>query len=219
MFLFVVPRAFAQECAPLKPKTESPAEYLIKIAESLTHIKIQFSKIISIQTKKNVDGTDVIIAFKELKSGYSCAYAMISAYKKSKNENISKSAEALSESYQLLGAGVDESISDVKKELDGNSNASPGTKAERSADKMLDIKEKWKIAMLAISLGTYAAVDEPNAKTKKTDTLLIKKTERDEIVKTLKSQFKLPSPKGDLDPIDAAANIYFSFLTQAWKFQ
>ncbi len=219
MLLFIGLNSYAQECTQLKPKTESAAEYLIKIAESLTHIKIQFSKISSLRTKKNVDATDAIVALKELKAGYLCAAKMISGYKKSKNENISQSSEALSKSYQWLSEGVDESISEIKQELDGKFNGSPGTKAERSADKMLDTKNKWEMVILGISLGTYAAVGEQNSITKKTDTLVIKKTEHDQIVKTLKSQFKVPSPKADSDPIDAAANIYFSFLSQPWKFK
>lgn len=211
--------AKAQECVPLDPKTENVAEYLSKIAESLSHIKLQFHKITSVDSKSYADATDALVALKELKSGYLCSANMVGAYKKSKVEDVAKSAEALSLSYQMLGTGVDDSIADIKNFLDGKNKVSPGEKADRDAEKMLDVKKKWKWAIVAIAFGTSSAVGKENPKTKKSDTLIISQAERDKIVKTLKSQFTLPKTKGDMPPIDAAAYAYFEFLNQKWNFR
>lgn len=210
---------YAQECAEPNAKTENVAEYLGKMAESLSHIKMQFQKITSVRSKKDADATDALVALKELKAGYFCSSNMIGSYKKSKNENISKSAETLSQSYQMLGSGVEASIADLKLKLDGKLQTSPGEQADQDAENMLDVKKKWELVIMAIGLGTFSAVDKENPKTKKADTLVISRSERDKIVKTLKSQFSLPKKKGDSDPIDAAANIYFDFLNQGWKFK
>ena len=219
IFSFIGFNCRAQECTPSSIKTENVAEYLNKIAESLTHIKIQFQKISSLLSKRGSDATDILVALKELKSGYQCSSEMIGSYKKSKVENISKSSDALSQSYQLLGSEVDESITDIKSTLDGKTKLSPGERADRDAEKMIKVKKKWELVIIAISLGTYAAVGTENPKTKKLDTLVITKIERDNIVKTLKSMFTLPQKKGDSDPVDAAAQIYFSFLNQSWRFK
>lgn len=209
----------AFDCQNNDAKTDSAAEYLNKMPESLVNVKIQLQKIKSLQLKLSTDATDVMVSLKELKAAYECSAGIISVYKKSKIDNISKSSESLSQSYQMLGSGVDESIADFKLALDGKSKLTESERAEKSADTMINIKNKWKLAMTAIALGTYAAVGKVNPKTKKIDTLLISKSERDEIVKTLKSVFTLPLAKSDSDPIDAAADIYYGFLSQQWKFK
>lgn len=94
-----------------------------------------------------------------------------------------------------------------------------GKNAEKNADKMIDIKKKWELIIVAISVGANAAVDKENPKNKKMDTLIITKKERDDVVNTLKDVFTLPAKKEDQDPIDAAASIYYGFLTQKWNFK
>lgn len=208
---------YAEECTEPNAKTENVAEYLGKMAESLSHIKRQFQKITTVQSKKDADATDVLVALKELKAGYFCSSSMIGSYKKSENENISKSAETLSESYQMLGSGVEGSIADFKLKLDGKVKTSPGEQADQDAEKMLLVKKKWELVIISIGLGIMSGVKD-NPKTKKGDTLVITRAERDEVVKTLKAEFLLPKKKGDSDPIDAAADIYFNWLTRGWKF-
>ena len=210
--------SFADECSSINAQTENSSEYLSKMAESLTNIKIQFQKIRSLRSKKSADATDALVALKELKASYFCSSNMIASYKRSKIENISQSAEALAQSYQMLGKDVDESIADIKSALDGKTKGTAGDQADKSANTMIRVKKMWELVIMAISIGTYSAIGKENPKTKKTDTLIISKADRNKIVKTLKEQFSFPM-KGDRDPIDAAADIYFSFLNQSWNFK
>ncbi len=165
----------------------------------------------------NSDLVAAMVALKELKAGYDCASKMMGSYKTSKNEYISESADTLEMLYRMLGTGVDDSITDLKNVIDGKKPQSAGERAESSANKMLEVKEKWELVMMAIGLGTTAAVDKENPKTKKMDSLVITKAEKNKIVEILKSNFSKLGNKGDNDPIDAAANVYYSFFQQGWK--
>jgi hypothetical protein len=164
IFLFGI-NSYGQVCSPVNAKTGDAAEYLGKMAESLTHVKLQFGKIASLRSKKNTSAVDALVALKELKAGYFCSANMIGVYKVSKNENISQSADTLARVYQMLGIGVDESIAEIKASLDGKTLPSPGEQADRDSEKMIDVKKKWEIAFLAIGIGTYSAVGEKNPKT------------------------------------------------------
>ena len=220
VFLLIGTNLYGQECSQPNAKVEDVAEYLGKVAESLTHIKIQFRKLESLQKKKGkFDATDVFVALKELKAGYSCSASMIGAYKKSKTENIATSAETLSKSYQMLASGEDESIAEAKAFFDGKAPLSPGEKADRDSERMIFVKKKWELAILAIGVGCHAAVGKENPRTKKMDTLILSQSERDRIVKELRTVFTLSKKHGDRDPIDAAANLYYNFLNQPWNFK
>ncbi|MBN8553939.1 MAG: hypothetical protein J0L93_00670 [Deltaproteobacteria bacterium] len=211
--------SYGQECIVSNAKTENVFEYLKKMAESLAHIKIQFQKIKSVHGNEGATTVDALVALKELQAGYFCSATMISNYRKSKDRNIARSAETLGASYQMLGSNVNESISDIKSSLDGKGQISPGEQAERDAEKIIDVKKKWEIAILAIGLGTHSAIDNESSPAKRRDALTISKLERDEVVKILKMQFILPNKNQNFDPIDMAANIYFNFLNQPWKFK
>ncbi len=220
LFLFTGFSAFAHECSQPEAKSENPAEYLSTVAESLSHIKIKFLKMSSLESKSKVDPIDVIVAIKEIQSGYFCSAAMLSSYTKSKDENIAMSAKVMSMTYQFLGSGIDDTITNIKAELDGQLIGSVGSRAEKTADKMLDVKNKWKTIIDGINVATYSAVDlSKETSNKSTDVLLITKVERDRIVDILQMVFKLPTKKGDLDPIDVAASVYYHFLNQPWKFK
>jgi hypothetical protein len=51
------------------------------------------------------------------------------------------------------------------------------------------------------------------------DALVISKSDRDEVIRELKTQFTLPKKKGDNDPIDVAAILLYDFLNKSWVFK
>jgi hypothetical protein len=208
-----------QACSAPNAKPENIADYLTLMAKSLADIKLEFHKLNSLNAKRDVDATALLIALKELRDQYFCASNMVASYKESKNRTIAESADALSQSYQLLGAGVSSSMSEFKSNYGTTAHTSAGDEADRQSDYMLLVKKRWALATAGISLGASSAMRLPNPKTKKSDTLLITRRERDEISRILKSQFTLPLKWGDSDPIDTAAGLYFNFLNDAWKFK
>lgn len=219
VLLFLALQSHGLECISKNAKADNVADFMTAIAESLNTIKMPFVKMKNTMSKQSSDVVDALVALKELKEGYFCSSKMMEAYKVSKNEYISESAGAISQAYQILGVGVEESISELKKDIDGKNNISPGARAERSADKMLSVRKTWELVIMGIGLGTHASIGKENTKTKKMDSLVITKSERNNVVEILKSNFKELGNKKDNDPIDAAANVYHSFLTQPWKFK
>lgn len=217
LFLFIGTDSYAQDCVVSDANTNNAAEYLEKMAESLTRVKAKLKRVKSLPSKKNIGVTDVFVSLKELKASYTCASNIVGSYKDSANENIAKSAEGLSKAYQLLASTTEQSIEEMRQDLDGKLNQSPGEKAERSAETMLDIKKTWEIVIKSIAVGTYSAIGKENPKTKKMDNLIITRKERDAIVRTLKSDFTLPLKKGDNDGVDVAAEVYYQFLKEDWK--
>lgn len=209
--------SYAQECTVSNAKTESVSEYMAKMADSLVRIKEKFKRVKSLPLKKDFDATALFVAFKELKASYKCSSEMVGSYKESVNENISLSAQGLSQAYQLLATTTEQLTEDLKLELDGKLKKSPGEKAEKSAETMLYVKKNWELAIKSMAFGSYSAMGKENPKTKKIDNLIITSKERDAIVKTLKSEFILPLKKGDNDGIDVAADTYYQFLKQDWK--
>lgn len=207
--------ASASECEVAEPQLESPAEYLLKMANSLTDIRIQLNDFESVRAKKG-DATDLMVAIKELKNAYNCSAQMIGSYKKSKTKNIAESADVVSKGYQSLATGMDSMLADVKELLNGKETPA-GDEADKTSDRMIDVKKTWELVNAGIAQGAASAIDMSDPKSKNIEKLLISKSDRDKIVSELKSQFRFPI-KGDRFPIDAAAIAFYSFLTDKWKF-
>lgn len=203
-------------CSHAAPKIEDVASYMTSMADALIVVKLPFIKMKKVMAKQSSDLVDAMVALKEVKEGYECASEMMAPYKASKVEYISESAGTLAIAYKVLANGVEGSISDLKNDADGTSKNSVGSSAERSANKMLEVKKNWELVIMAIGVGTAAAVGKENPKTKRMDSLVITKAEKNKIIKILKSGFSDLGNKKDNDPIDAAANIYFGFFQQGW---
>lgn len=209
--------AKSNECEVQNPSTEKVSEYLLKIAESLTEVKFQSKSFIDLETKKDKNPTDALVAIKELRNGLLCSSSMLSAYKKSKNKIISESAESLSKSYKLLADEFNSIIEEIKEKLNGKEYLPLGEEADKDSDKKIKIRRNWELMMAAIDLSASAAIEQTDQKTGKIQKFLISKNERDLIIKELKTQFKLPMKNSSQIAIDDVASFYYEILSKKMK--
>lgn len=205
--------AQSHDCEITNPSLESIPEYLLRMAESLTELKFQVQRLSGLEDKKDKSATDAMVALKDLKSGFLCASNLVGSYKKSKNKRISESAEILSKSYRFWVDEMDAAIETAKAKLDGKEDMSPGEEADKESDKIIAIRKNWQKITDGVDLGMSATVEKINPKTNKILKFSISKSERDSIIKELKSQFKLPM-KDTKTAIDEVAVFYYEFLMQ-----
>lgn len=217
-FFLVHTSAYGGVCMPPVVEKESPFAYVVSLTEALSYGKEALGRLVpKDQELKDPDPLsahyDRLLGLKLGKADYECAASQVQPYKASSNDAIQTSAQGVALVFATLAALNDKSVAEHKALLNSlaKGRAEPGTFLERQAQLGASYDETWKLLIPAVITGTYAVVEEDPA-TGRMSGLALTASQRDEILRKLRSTFGAEITKGmqagQISLVGAAAILY-----------